>query len=345
MKQIRDKVGGLDVHRDNVVACTRVKMPDGSVEVEKQRFATTQQGLAALTGFLIEAGVTTVAMEATGVYWKPVYFALEGLFQELWLCNAAHVKNVPERKTDAVWLAKLNERGMLRPSFVPPKEIRELRDCTRLRLDLTEERSRHKQRIEKLLEDALIKVSSVATDIFGKSGRSMIEALVAGECDPDVLADLALGKMRPKRAALREALKGQFDTHHAELIKMPLAQVDALSAQIDTLTVRIDVLIGALPGPTGVDVASGGSSCDPACDPAAVPVSSVERLAEIPGVGPRIAQVIVAEVGLDMGQFPTAGHLVSWAKLSPRTIQSGAKHAVAKYPIAALVCTGVGADS
>jgi len=227
-----------------------------------------------------------------------------------------------------VWLGKLNERGMLRPSFVPPKEIRELRDYTRLRLDLTEERSRHKQRIEKLLEDALIKISSVATDIFGKSGRSMIEALVAGERDPDVLADLALGKMRPKRAALREALKGQFDAHHAELIKMLLAQVDALSAQIDTLTARIDVLISALPGPTGVDVASGGGSWDPAGDPAAVPLSAAERLAEIPGVGPRTAQVIIAEVGLDMGQFPTAGHLVSWTKLSPRTIQSGAKSRV-----------------
>jgi transposase len=226
------------------------------------------------------------------------------------------VRQVPGRpktdKLDAVWLAKLNERGMLRPSFVPPREIRELRDYTRLRTDLIEERSRHKQRLEKLLEDALIKLSTVATDLFGKSGRAMLEALIAGERDPEVLAALALGKMRPKRAALREALTGRFDEHHAELARMLLDQIDMLSEKIDRLTARVDELVEQIPEAHGHD--GNGDQTGP---------SALERLDEIPGVGPRAAQIILAEVGLDMTQFPTAAHLVSWAKLSPRTIQSG----------------------
>jgi transposase len=202
---------------------------------------------------------------------------------------------------------------MLRPSFVPPREIRELRDYTRLRAELIEERSRHKQRIEKLLEDALIKLSTVATDLFGKSGRAMLEALIAGEHDPELLADLALGKMRPKRVALREALTGRFDAHHAELARMLLDEIDALGQKIETLTDRVDQLVGQLPG-AAAPGAGGG---------AVGGLSVLERLDEIPGVGPRAAQIIVAEIGLDMTQFPTAAHLVSWAKLSPRTIQSG----------------------
>ena len=169
----------------------------------------------------------------------------------MWLVNARDVKQVPGRpktdKLDAVWLAKLNERGMLRPSFVPPAEIRRLRDYTRLRVDLVEDRTRHKQRLEKLLEDALIKLSSVAADIFGKSGRAMLDALIAGERDPEVLAELALGKMRPKRAALKEALNGRFDDHHAELISLLLDEVDALSAKIDRLTERVGELLGDIP--------------------------------------------------------------------------------------------------
>jgi transposase len=197
--------------------------------------------------------------------------------------------------------------------FVPPREIRELRNYTRLRAELIEERSRHKQRLEKLLEDALIKLSTVATDLFGKSGRAMLEALIAGERDPDVLADLALGKMRPKRAALKEALTGRFDAHHAELVRMLLDQIDALGETIETLTDRVDQLVGQLP-----------EAQAPRADGGAVNgLSVLERLDEIPGVGPRAAQIIVAEIGLGMTQFPTAAHLVSWAKLSPRTIQSG----------------------
>ena len=231
------------------------------------------------------------------------------------------MKQVPGRpktdKLDAVWLAKLNERGMLRPCFVPPVAIRQLRDYARLRRDLTQDRARHKQRLEKLLEDALIKLSTVATDIFGKSGRAMVEALIAGERDPHVLADMALGKMRPKHARLVEALNGRFDDHHAELARMLLDQVDALTDQIIRLGQRIDEIIAQLPeaqppSPTGPTAADGEAG-----------LGAVERLDEITGIGRVAAQTIIAEVGLDMTQFPTAGHLVSWAKLTPARCSPG----------------------
>jgi len=239
--------------------------------------------------------------------------------------KARDVKQVPGRpktdKKDAVWLAKLNERGMLRPSFVPPVEIRRLRDYTRLRTDLVRERSRHAQRLEKLLEDALIKLSSVATDIMGVSGRSMIEALIGGERDPHVLAALAKGLLRKKHDRLVEALTGRFDDHHAELARMLLDEIDGLSAKIDTLTLRIDQLIAEIPAAKAPDPGRGGHPQDSA----SAPLPAVARLDEITGIGPHTAQVLIAELGLDMHQFPTPGHLVSWAKLSPRTIQSGTK--------------------
>ena len=242
------------------------------------------------------------------------------------LVNARDVKNVPGRaksdKLDAVWLAKLTEKGLLRASFVPPAPIRELRDYTRLRIDLTHDRSRHVQRLEKLLEDALIKLSAVASDIMGVSGRAMIEALIAGERDPRRLADLARGKMTAKRAALIEALTGRFDAHHAELARMLLDQIDALTGQIDTLTTRIETLIEAIPAAQGVDP-DGATGPHAGTGPDAVVLPAVARLDDIPGIGPRAAQIILAEIGTDMSRFPTAGHLVSWAKLCPRTIQSG----------------------
>jgi transposase len=217
-----------------------------------------------------------------------------------------------------VWLAKLTEKGLLRPSFVPPAPIRALRDYTRLRVDLTRERSRYWQRLEKLLEDALIKLSSVASTLNTLSARDMIEALIAGERDPRRLADLARGRMQTKRSALITALDGRFDDHHAELARMLLDQIDTLSAQIATLTARIDHLLEQ----DDPDHAGGGSvTAQAAATP--TPPSTVERLTEIPGIGATGAQIILAEIGLDMTQFPTAAHLVSWAKLCPRTVQSG----------------------
>ena len=223
---------------------------------------------------------------------------------------------------DAVWLAKLTEKGLLRPSFVPPAPIRELRDYTRLRIDLTRERSRYWQRLEKLLEDALIKVSAVASTLDTLSVRDMLEALIAGERDPRRLAGLARGRMKPKQAALVEALTGRFDDHHAELTRMLLDQIDALATQIGTLTTRIDELLTAMEPQARADEPDTRGGAGAGAD-GARESTTIERLDEIPGISPGLAQIILAEIGLDMSRFPTPAHLVSWAKLCPRTIQSG----------------------
>jgi len=292
---------------------------------------STTNSILALGEDLVALGVERVVLESTSDYWRPFFYLLEAAGLTVWLVNARDVKQVTGRpktdRLDAVWLAKLNERGMLRPSFVPPREIRALRDYTRLRTELVEERSRHKQRLEKLLEDALIKLSSVATDLLGVSARAMIEALIAGQRDPKTLADLARGRLNAKRAALIEALNGRFDDHHAELSRLLLDQIDGCTDKIDRLTTGIERLVGDLPEPsppTDRAPCPGPAGTVPvAHDPAGGHLSTVERLDEVPGIAERAAQIIIAEVGLDMTQFPSPAHLVSWAKLSPQTIQSG----------------------
>jgi transposase len=324
-EEVVERVAAVDVAKASGKVCTRVPHPTtpGRRLTRVWDVGTTTSAVMELADELAGQGVERVVVESTSDYWRPFVYLLQARGLVVWLVNARDAKQVPGRpktdKLDAVWLAKLNERGMLRPSFIPPAEIRQLRDYTRLRVDLVEDRTRHKQRVEKLLEDALIKLSSVATDIFGKSGRAMMAALIAGERDPEVLADLALGKMRPKRNALKEALTGRFDDHHAELIALLLDQVDALSAKIDMLTVRVEQLLADIPAAAAPPPGPGSR------DDATAPLDAVARLDEITGIGVTAAQAIIAEIGLDMAQFPTAGHLVSWAKLSPRTIQSGTR--------------------
>jgi transposase len=249
-------------------------------------------------------GVTRVVMEATSDYWKPVYYLLEAHGFETWLVNARDVKHLPGRpKTDnldAVWLCKVAERQMIRPSFVPPPQIRQLRDVTRYRCDLVEVRTAEKQRVEKLLEDAQIKLSVVASNIFGVSGRDMMAALINGQRDPGVLARMARGRMRGKIAQLEEAFTGYFTDHHAMLLTTMLARIDGLSTDIATLDARIEEMVT----PFG---------------------TTVQRLDEIPGLGAVGACAILAEIGLDLTRFPTAGHLASWAKFTPRVSESAGK--------------------
>ena len=315
-----ERVAAIDVAKAFGKVCVRTPRERRRVSRVWDVEATTGT-VTELAGHLIDLGIQKVTLESTSDYWRIWYYLMEAAGLDVQLVNARDVKNVPGRpktdKLDAVWLAKLTEKGLLRPSFVPPAPIRQLRDYTRLRVDLTRERSRYWQRLEKLLEDALIKMSSVASTLDTLSARDMIEALIAGERDPRRLADLARGRMKTKRPALIKALDGRFDDHHGELARMLLDQIDALSGQISTLTTRIDELLVAAQSDQHDDEGN------PTGAPARSESSVVQRLSEIPGVGPTAAQIILAEIGLDMTQFPTAAHLVSWAKLCPRTIQSG----------------------
>ncbi len=327
-EQIVERVAAIDVAKASGMVCTRVphQTTPGKRITRVWEVAATTNAIIALADQLARQGIERVVVESTSDYWRGFVYLMEARGLCVWLVNARDVKQVPGRpktdKLDAVWLAKLNERGMLRPSFIPPAEIRQLRDYTRLRSDLTQERSRHVQRLEKLLEDALIKLSTVASDIMGASGRDMIEALIVGQRDPKVLAELAKGRMRGKRAALVQALTGRFDDHHAELARVLLDHIDALTTQTDRLTARIEELIAAVLTAQPPQDQSGLSHAQAA----QILLPTPDRLDEVPGIGSKAAQVIIAEIGLDMGQFPTPAHLVSWAKLSPRTIQSGAKH-------------------
>src|SRR5438876_3922666 len=328
-EQILERVCAIDVAKAPGKVCTRVPHPSrpGARRTRVQDVDATTNAILELGGRLAGEGIEKVTLESTSDYWRIWFYLLEASGLDVQLVNARDIKKAPRRaktdKLDSVWQAKLTERGMLRPSFVPPAEIRRLRDYTRLRTDLTRERARHWQRLEKLLEDSLIKVSAVASTMDTLSVRDMLEALIAGERDPKVLASLARGRMKAKHAALVEALTGRFDDHHAELARMLLDQIDHLTAQIGTLTTRIEELIAAIPAAQGTDfdgITGPGAGTDPARPDA------MTRLDEIPGISAHGAQIILAEIGLDMTRFPTPGHLVSWAKLCPRTIQSGAKN-------------------
>ena len=332
-EQVLTVAAAVDVAKASGMVCVRHRHPsiEGRRMSKVWEVESTTNSILELGVDLVALGVERVVLESTSDYWRPFFYLLESAGLVVWLVNARDVKQVTGRpktdKLDAVWLAKLNERGMLRPSFVPPREVRALRDYTRLRTELVGERSRHKQRLQKLLEDALIKLSSVATDLLGVSSRAMIEALIAGERDPATIADLARGRLTAKRAALLEALNGRFDDHHADLARLLLDQIDACSDKVDRLTARIEVLVADLGDPNPPpDRGAGPTSDVPVTnDGSGPPLSTVERLDEIPGIAERAAQILIAEIGLDMAQFPTPAHLVSWAKLSPQTIQSGPK--------------------
>jgi transposase len=302
MRLLNERCAMLDVHRDTVTACVRLPGKGGGRDQELRTFGTTTSRLLALRDWLAEQRVTVVGMESTGIYWKPVFYLLEDDF-ECWLINAAHMHNVPGRKTDAAdaeWGAELIEHGLVRPSFVPPKPIRELRDLTRYRKAVIEERGRELQRLHKVLEDAGIKLASVASKTLTVSGREMLEALVAGQRDPAVLADLARGRMRAKIPELREALEGRFSTHHALMVAEMLARVDHADATIEHLSGRIDEVIAPF-------------------------ARQLELLDSIPGVNRRVAEVIIAEIGADISRFPDAAHLASWAGMCPGNNESAGK--------------------
>ena len=302
METIVERPGALDVHKEQVTACVRVPAEKGGREQHVAEFPTTVAGLLTLLDWLAAHGVQQVTMEATGVFWKPVWAILEDEF-ELLLVNARHVKQVPGRKTDvsdAAWLYQLAEAGLLRSSFVPPKPIRALRNLTRYRKTQIQERQREANRLHKALEDTGIKLDCVASDILGVSGRAMLDALVAGTTDPEVLADLARGRLRSKLPALKEALEGRFDHLHAVWIGAILAHLDFLDEQIEGLTVTIGEQIAPFE-------------------------RAVELLCTIPGVQRRAAESLIAEIGLDMSVFPTAKHLASWAGQCPGNDQSAGR--------------------
>jgi transposase len=325
-----ERVAAIDVAKATGVVCTRV--PDeerpGRRRARVWAVSATMGEVTGLGDHLRCQGIEVVTIESTSDYWRIWHAVLEAAGLRVQLVNARMVKNVPGRaktdKKDAVWLAKLTERGMLQPSFVPPYEVRRLREYTRLRAGLVRERTRHWSRMEKLLERALLKVTSVASSIDTLSVRLMIEALIAGQRDPRALADLAQGRMRGKRKDLIEALSGKWEDHHSVEARILLSHIDALARDIDDLTARASDLIAQIPAAQGID-ADGTTGPGAGKEPDAIALPAVARLDEITGCGVIAAQAIIAEVGLDMTVFGTPGRLVSWAKLCPQARQSGKK--------------------
>jgi transposase len=301
-----ERIAALDLGKATLVACVRVPHASrpGRRMQEVRGYGTTTAALRGMAEWFDSCGVTRVVMESTGDYWKGVYYLLEAAGFECWLVNARDVKNVPGRpktdKLDAVWLTKVAERGMCRPSLVHPAPIRRLRDLTRYRRALIRDRGREMQRVEKLLEDAQIKLSSVVSDLFGVSGRAMLHALIVGQRDPTVLAAMAKGRLRAKATALQEALSGFFTDHHAAILHTMLTNIDRLSVQITALDARV-------------------------AEASAAYAHQVYQLDEITAVGLTSAQELIAEIGVDMSRFPTAAHLVSWAKFCPQVHASAGK--------------------
>jgi transposase len=333
MQIVYTHCAGLDVHKKTVVACARIMQDDGTRTSHIRTFPTTTAGLLLLVDWLLSLGITHVAMESTAEFWKPLYNLLEGSFCVL-VVNAHHIKQVPGRKTDvkdAEWIAELLAHGLLRASFVPDAPQRALRDLTRQRTHLVQERASVVNRMQKVLEWANIKLASVVTDVTGVSARAMLEALVAGQTDVTVLAELAQGRLRAKRTELEQALRGTVQPHHAFMIAQHLAHLDFLEEQIAAFEVQIETMIQA----SGLPLASpptsdGARHDDPATEPAPSTDGSQWAAARaicdaVPGIGPRVAETILAELGTDMSRFPSAAHAASWAGLAPGQHESAGK--------------------
>ena len=329
--EIVERVAAIDVAKASGMICTRV--PHQSVAGKRVtkvwEVPSTTKGITELADHLVKERVERVVLESTSDYWRPFLYVLEGAGLCVWLVNAKQVRNVPGRpktdKLDSIWLAKLAERSMLSPSFVPKEQMRHVRDLARARFDLVKDRARVKQRVEKVLEDALVKISSILTDLHGVSGRAMLEALIVGERDPMVLAELAKGRARARLALLAEACDGRFTSHHARLCRMLLDQADDLSRRIETVTRLLDEAICALSVADETPTAALDSATGEILTAPVAYLSAIERISQIPGGGPETARAVIGEIGLDMAVFSTPQRLCSWAKCSPRTVQSGTK--------------------
>ena len=302
MQVLFQRCAGMDVHKASVVVCVAVATPDGKVRKETRTFGTTTGELLELRDWLEEEGVTHGVIESTGVYWKPVYNLLEG-GPEIWLANAQQVRNLPGRKTDVAdceWLVDLMRHGLIRKSFVPDADTRELRELTRYRTQIVRERAAEVNRIEKILEGANLKLGSVASNVVGKSGLAMLEAIVAGESDPEKLAGLAVGKLMAKKDQLVPALQGRIRPHTRFMLGKVLEHIRSLDGLIDALSGEVEQRLRPMQ-------------------------AALDRLDQIPGIGRRLAETLVAEIGINMSRFPTAGHLASWAGLCPGNNQSAGK--------------------